>query len=167
MNKQLLPLVAAVAAGLVVAAGVGAADEVTVTATATAQNVSVSVSDGTVAYGTVSLGSTASTTSSGTDDSQTASNNGNVSEDLDIKGSNSSAWTLAGSAGSEQYAHFFCTATCDASPTWTALTTNYQALATGVAASGNQVFDLRIDMPTATADYTQQSVNVLVLASAA
>lgn len=143
-----------------------AADEATVTATVTVQNVSVTVSDGTVTYGTLGTSSSANTTSSGTNDSQTATNNGNVTSNLNIKGQNTTAWTLAGSIGADQYKHDFCITTCDSSPTWTALTTNYQTLASGVATSGTQVFDLRLNTPSSSTSFTQQSANVTVQAVA-
>ena len=61
---------------------VQAADSASVTATVTAQNVSVTVSDGSISYGTLAVNNTEDTTSSGVDDSQTATNNGNVDEDF-------------------------------------------------------------------------------------
>lgn len=141
-----------------------AATTATVTATVTVQNVSVTVSDGTVAYGTLGTNSSAGTNGS---DTQTATNNGNVTSDLSIKGQNTAAWTLAGSAGADQYVHRFCIATCASAPTnFTALTTNYQTLASGKAASATQTFDLYLTTPTSSTSFTQQSVDVLVLAAA-
>lgn len=127
-------------------------------------------SDGSISYGIVPVSTSKDTTSSGLNDTQVASNNGSVAEDFNIKGQNSSGWTLAGSAGSEQYVHAFCTTgsgspdPCDSSPTWTALTTSYQSLASNVAVSGNQRFDLKITMPTGTTATAQQSVDVTVQA---
>lgn len=138
----------------------------TVTATVTAQNVSVSVADGAVAYGTVSTSSTEDTTTNGVDDSQTATNDGNVTEDLTIRGWDTTNWTLGGTAASETYTHKFCTSTCDSSPSWTALTTSYQTLADDVSSSGTQVFDLQIGTPTSTSNYTEQSADVTVMAAA-
>ena len=146
---------------------VKAADTGTVTATVTAQNISVTVSDGTVTYGTIATSSTSDTASGDLDDSQTANNNGNITEDFNIKGQDSGAWTLGGTAGSETYTHKFCITDCDGSPVWTALTTNYQTLAEDIAASGDQVFDLQIGTPTSTSTYTEQSVDVTVQAVAA
>lgn len=141
-----------------------AASTATVTATVTAQNISVSVSDGTIAYGTMAVNSSAGTNGS---DTQTATNDGNITENLNIKGQNTAAWTLAATAGANQYVHQFCKATCASAPTnYTALTTNYQTLATSVAASGTQTFDLYVTTPTSSASYTQQSVDVIVQAVA-
>src|SRR3989344_3706482 len=145
---------------------VWAADTGAVTATVTVQNISVSIFDGTVTYGTLSNNATADTTSGGLNDSQTATNDGNVTENFNIRGANSASWTLAGTNGSDIYRHRFCTSDCDGTPTWNALTTSYQTLATGVATSGNQVFDLEIQTPNPSTVYTQQSVDVTVHAVA-
>lgn len=143
-----------------------AASTATVTATVTVQNISVSVSDGTVSYGTLATSGTKDTTSTGTDDSQTATNNGNVTEDFNIKGQNTASWTLAATQSTDQYFHKFCVTNCDASPTWTALTTSYQTLGTAIATSGTKVFDLQIGVPSSSSSYTQQSVDVTVQAAA-
>jgi hypothetical protein len=152
---------------LVVAPSVAyAASSATVNATVTVQNVSVTVTDGTVTYGTLAVNTAKDTTLSGTNDSQTASNDGNINEDINIRGQNTAAWTLAGSAGANQYMHQFCKTNCDVSPTWTSLTTSNQTLSAAVAASGTQVFDLKLTTPTSSASFTQQSVDVVIQASA-
>ncbi len=147
-----------------------AADTATVTATVTVQNVSVSVSDGTVPYGTMAVNTWKSTLPAEANDMQTATNDGNVTENFNIKGQNSANWTLASSPGSEQYTHQFCNDTdndCTTPPTnYTALTTSYQTLDTGIATSGTVDFQLRLGTPTATSYYTQQSVDVQVQAVA-
>lgn len=143
---------------------VNAAGTAAVTATVTVQSVSVSVADGTVAYGTLAVN-----TSSGTNgtDTQTATNNGNIAEDLNIRGQNTANWTLAGSAGADQYVHKFCVASCGSAPTnFTALTTSYQALGSNVAAAGTQTFDLYLTTPTSSTNFSQQSVDVTVQAVA-
>lgn len=141
-----------------------AASTAAVTATVTIQNISVTATDGTVAFGTLANNTSAGTNGS---DTQTATNNGNITENLNIKGQNSANWTLAATAGSDQYVLKFCTATCATPPTnYTALTTSYQTLATSVAASGTQTFDLYITTPNPSTVYTQQSVDVTVQAVA-
>lgn len=152
-----------------------AASTATVAATVTPQNISVSVNDGSVAYGTLDLSSTQNTTSSGVDDSQTATNDGNVAEDFNITSTNATggtAWTLAGTIGANQFKHSFCTTgtgspdPCDTSPTWTAITTagSYQALGSNITVSGTKKFDLKLDTPSSTSDYTQKSITVTVQA---
>lgn len=150
-----------------------AATEGAVTATVTAQNISITVSDGSVAYGTLAVNTSKDTTSGGLNDTQTATNNGNVIENFLIRGSNStpSGWVLAGAAGADQYVHQFCkTGTgvpdpCDATPTYTALTTVNQSLTVGVAASGTQRFDLKVTTPTSSSSFAEQNVNVTVVAT--
>lgn len=153
--------------GMLVFSAVSAASTATVAATATVQNVSVSVADGTITYGTLSNNTSKSTIVADLNDLQTATNNGNVAEGLNIKGTNSANWTLAGTAGSDSYVHKFCTATCGSPPTnFTALTTSYQTLVASVAASGTQTFDLQVTTPNPSTVYTQQSVDVTVQAVA-
>lgn len=167
-----LPIVSIlVLAGMVVSIVGQAADTAAVTATVTARNVSLTVSDGTVAYGNVALSGTASTSSDGIDDSQTATNNGNVSETFNIIGIDTvggTPWTLESAAGSNQYTHSFCnTLACDSSPTWTEITqAGYTTLSSSTVATstGTQIFDLKIGLPTASTDYTEKNVDVTVQA---
>jgi len=151
---------------LVFAPSVFAATTSTVTATVTAQNVSVSVSDGTISYGTLATDANNDTTTSGLNDSQTATNGGNINVDFNILGQDSAIWTLGGTTGVDIYTHKFCTTDCDSSPSWTALTTSYQTLSSSVSESGTQDFDLQIGTPTSTTEYTEQSVDVTVQAVA-
>lgn len=142
------------------AAGTG-----TVAATVTTQNISVAVSDGTVSYGVLGTNESKSTIATDLNDLQTATNDGNINEDFNIRGTNSANWTLAAAAGADQYVHRFCTATCTSPPTnFTALTTSYQTLANSRTPTGTQTFDLQIVTPTSSTVYTQQSVDVTVQA---
>lgn len=144
---------------------VSAATTGSVAATVTTQNISVTVTDGSVSYGTMDSNTSKSTISTDLNDTQTAANNGNVAEDLNIKGQNSTNWTLAAASGSDQYVHMFCVATCGSPPTnFTALTTSYQALSVNKAPTGTQTFDLQITTPNPSTVYTQQSVDVTVQA---
>jgi len=142
-----------------------AASTDSVTATVTVQNISVSVTDGAIAYGTLAINTSAGTNAA---DTQTATNDGNVTENLNIKGQNSANWTLdSTNATEDHYIHRFCTSSCTSPPTsYTALTTNYQTLATSVSSSGNQTFDLYITTPQSSTVYTQQSVDIMVQAVA-
>ncbi|HLM83757.1 MAG TPA: hypothetical protein VK254_00905 [Candidatus Bathyarchaeia archaeon] len=164
-----IKLVILLVAGLLIGVGSEAADTGQVSATVTAQNITVSVTDGSVSYGTLALsGISATTTGAGNvNDSQIATNDGNVAEDFNIKGASTTAWTLAATQGANQYFHKFCNnGTCDVSPTWTALTTNYQTLGTSIASSGTKEFDLQIGVPSSTATFTQQNADVTVQAVA-
>lgn len=169
MKKILFLTIGVLATALIIGQYALAATTGTVGATVTVQNVSVSVTDGTVAYGSMALNATASTRSPV--DLQTATNNGNVTEQFNIKGMDATGstqtWVLAATAGSAQYIHGFCVATCTTPPTsYTALTTSYATLAASVVASGTQTFDLYINTPTATTDYTQHTADVTVQAVA-
>lgn len=145
--------------------GVIAADTASVTATVTVQNISVTVTDGGILYGTLGQNSTKNTCD--LTDTQTATNNGNITENFNIKAIadvSTPDWTIGATAGSNIYTHKVSKATC---PTFTAtitLTTGYQGLATGITQSGNQTFDLEINTPNPSTVYTQQSVDVTVQA---
>lgn len=155
--------------GLVFTQLVYAAETATVTATVTAQEVSVTVSDGSIDYGVLASSGSKTTLSGGADDQQTATNAGNVPEDFNIKGQDSGDWTLGSAIDANVYAHKFCISSCgtNGSPAnFTALTTSYQTLASSVAVSGNQVFDLQLIAPSSSTVYTSQSVDVIVQAVA-
>lgn len=124
--------------------------------------ISITISDSAIAYGYVNI--TADTTGVG-GDTQTVTNNGNVAEDFEIVGQNSADWTLGASAGDAIYKHAWCASNCDSSPVWNALTTAYQSLATNIAASGTQDFDLQVTVPTLNAGNNQQNVNITIRAS--
>ncbi len=154
--------------GLLFALQVRSADTASVTATVTVENISVSVADGTIAYGTLGQNSTTSTVPGIGNDTQVATNDGNVASNLNIKGQDSASWTLAAAAGADEYVHRFCNDTdldCSAPvANYTALTTNYQTLDTGIAAAGTVNFQLHINTPNPSSVYVQQSVNVTVQA---
>ncbi|HDQ16668.1 MAG TPA: hypothetical protein ENN31_00930 [Candidatus Vogelbacteria bacterium] len=144
-----------------------ASDTDIVSATVTIETAAISVDDGTVEYGIMALNSTSSTYD--LSQTQTVTNEGNVSIDINIRGTSTTSWTLAGTNGSEQYVHKFCNATitdCSDTGNYTALTTSYATLDTGVATSTGISLDLEITTPTATADFTQQSADVTVQAVA-
>lgn len=118
-------------------------------------------SSGTISYGTLAAGVSSSTVSAYT---QTAKNDGTGSEAFNIKGQNTACpWTLSGTSGTDQYIHEF---SINGGSSWTALTTTYQTLATGIAANGTQNFDLRLTVPSSTACFTQQSADVTIQAVA-
>jgi len=147
-----------------------AAEESAVTATVTATNLSVSVADATVSYGGLSVGTSATTAindGDSLDDSQDAVNIGNTDAKFNIRGMNSTPdnWTLAADPASEIYSHDFCTSSCDASPSWTALTTSNQTFVASIGVGSTQNFDLRIRMPSLTTHYDAQTVSVTVQAT--
>lgn len=166
MKKRILALVGVVAlVGLLLPAVVLSAED-TVTCTVSAFLVSVTVTDGDVAYGALEVGTTKSTLAAELDDIQTATNDGTVVEDFNIKSSNaigaSQNWTLVtGTPGLNEFKHEFST---NSSFPGTALTNSYTSLATNVGTSGSQTFDLQITMPSSTTDYLEHTITVTVQA---
>ena len=142
-----------------------AASTSTVAATVMVQNISVSVADGAIAYGVLGQNATSTVTLI---DVQTATNNGNVAETFNIKGINSSDWTIGPTAATNVYVHKFCTSTCATPPTNydTALTLSYATLKTNVAVNGTTTIDLMINTPNLSTVFAQQSVDVTVQAVA-
>jgi len=139
----------------------------------TSVNISVSISDGSIDYGIMPVNTSQTTLPGELNDTQTATNNGNVTENFNIKGYDATGggctWTLASSNGSDQYVHQFCNDTdldCSSPPTnYTALTTTYQTLDTGIEVSGTVDFQLRITVPTESSCFGEQLVNVTIQAA--
>ena len=143
----------------------------TVTATVTVQNVSVSVNNASFDYGSVALNTASSTLQLYGGAGIVATNGGNVTEDFDISGANTTSYTLDSANSTEDhYIHKFCNDTadtCTSPPTsYTALTTSPAALSTNVAASGTTAFQLQITTPETVSVYDQQSAVVTITASA-
>jgi hypothetical protein len=134
------------------------------TFTTVVATVSVSVSDGAISYGTIPANSTKSTCTSELNDAQTVTNDGNVTENFLIKGQNSANWTLAATAGSNQYVHKFLNGACSTFSGGTALTTSDQNFATGISPSGTATLNLQMNTPNPSTVYTQQSVDVTITA---
>ncbi len=138
-------------------------------ATVTAQNISVVItSNGSVPYGTVALsGSKSSTDVSAT---QSAVNNGNITEVFNIKTSTATSsagtWTIGSATGSvDVYMHQFATST--ASPiwrTWTAQDT-YAAATGSIAVNSTTTIDLKIGIPSSVSEYSAKSISVTVQAT--
>lgn len=144
-------------------------DWIPVEVTYTTAIVSVSVSDGVVTYGFMPANTSKSTLPGELNDMQTATNNGDVIENFNIKGQDSANWELADTNGSDQYIHMFCNDTdnnCSSPPTnYTALNEDsYTTLDTNIAVSGTVDFQLRLTTPNPSTVFTQQQVNVTVQA---
>ena len=121
-------------------------------------------SNGVVSYGFVAPSANKDTTAGGT---QTARNDSTIAENFNIKTSNATGgtqWTIGSSAGVNIFVHEFST---NGGSVWTKFTAadTYQTLATGVAASGTQNFDLRITAPT-DSDTQQKTITITVQAFA-
>jgi len=156
--------------GLVVGVGTQAVGTADVSATVTAQLVSVSVADGGITYGILPLDSTEDTTTSGLNDVQTATNNGNIAESLGIRSSDAVSdgtnWELAAARGTDEFTHEF---SLNDGSSWTAFDVDnatYSTLNSNVAVNGTQTFDLRIGTPDNSTDSVEHTVTVTVQATA-
>jgi hypothetical protein len=121
--------------------------------------------DGTIAYGNVEGGQSKSTID--LTDTQTAQNDGDATENLNIMTSNAvngTSWTVGSSAGENIFVHEFST---NSGGDWTkfAEADSYHTLATGVEVSSTVDFDLRITVPT-DSDGTQKNITITVQAIA-
>jgi hypothetical protein len=141
----------------------------TVTPQWTISNTVVSVTlttDGTVAYGTLGFGDTKNTIT--LSDTQTAQNDGNVTETFNIKttaATGGTGWSLGSAPGSDTFVHEFST---NSGSNWTKFTTAgvYQTLSTGITASGTKAFDLQITAPNPSSDTVQKTITITVQAVA-
>ncbi len=172
MNKLILPVCLLGLFGLLMGPMAWAADTDVVDATVMIQNISVSVSDGDVSYGTMAVSTFKSTIATDLNEMQTATNDGNVTEDLNIKGQDTAAWTLESAVDANKYVHQFCNDTdadCSAPPTgFTAMTeSGYTTLDEDVVALGTVDFQLRLGTPSSSISYTEQEVDVTVQAALA
>jgi len=132
--------------------------------------VSVTVTPATIVYGTVALGTSEDTVTLG--QQLTVTNNGGVTADFSIKTSDATrsggtTWTLAAAQGNNQFTHEY--SKTGPTPTWSGMDVAdyYYDLATNVAPSGTQTFDLQIGMPTSTPDYAEHTIIITILAVAA
>jgi hypothetical protein len=135
----------------------------TVTATVTVENVSVTVADGGVAFGTIAVNTAANSCS----DSQTVTNAGNVNEDFTIEVANSANWTVGAATDSNVFIASFKAAACPYTGS-TQLTAADAplSLATNKAAEATVTLNVGITTPTASTNYTAQSIVFTVTASA-
>lgn len=134
--------------------------------------VSVSVSDGVITYGTRAASASATTLSGDLNDMQTATNDGNVTENFNIRGQDATGggctWTLSNQPGADLYVHQFCNASdssCTSPPTnYTTLTTSYQTLKTGIPTSSSVNVHFRLITPTGSSCYNEQTVDITIQA---
>jgi hypothetical protein len=172
MKKLISSIMLVALVGTTVAIGAGAADVTGgIGATVTADVIAITVSDNTVAYGTMAPGETKTTIASGLNDTQIATNTGNVAETFTIKGSDSVAWTLETAADTDKYFHGWCEdllADCNAAEDYTALDTEYKPVVAGhelTATTGHVHLDLWLKVPTINTATDHQHVDVTILAT--
>lgn len=154
-------------AGTFLSSVVLATDSAQVTATVTVQNIAIEFNSGSptsIAYGNMGNNSSADTNPAGT---ITMKNNGNIAEDFQLKGNSvgdTPDWTLAAVAGSDNYVHKYCSATCGSPPTnYSVLTTAYtDSVVSDIAASATQAFDFYINTPNPSTVFTEQAVSISI-----
>ncbi|MCK4388140.1 MAG: hypothetical protein KAW00_05145 [Dehalococcoidia bacterium] len=178
-------LVLALALGALIPAAAFAAETGEVACTVSGKLIALTVTDASVDFGTLDLGSTknsavynAPNNTNGLTpaQTQTITNTGTVAEDFNMKTSNASGgtnWTIAAAAGSEEFTYAYLVsdtayaggAAIGSFTKWAAAD-SYVADAGGanVAASGVKYLELEIGMPTLTADYGVHTITVTVLA---
>ncbi len=142
------------------------ANEGTVTATVTIGIVSVSVDPSSFDYGTIPFNSSKSSFDA-MEEANIKATVGTVKTDLDIKGADTTDWTLEATPEVDQYAHKFGTAADSTTQagSYAALTTTYSnTLATELDPEDDIWFGLEIETPTS-GTATQQNAVVTILAS--
>ena len=123
-------------------------------------------SSGVIEYGFVEIGTASSTVGNGY--TQTAQNDGNTAEKLNVKSSDATVgtgWTLASTIGTNQFKHEFSTTT---GSRWDVMpnSATYVTADPSVAVSGTATFDFRLTVPSASTDYQQKSITITVQAVA-
>ena len=173
-------IAAAIGAGaLMVASFLPVLAAETVTATVTPQIISVSVTSGSVDYGVLATSDTNNTFDGvATADTQTVENTGNDSINIALRSSDAAKtgaagatdWALEGTAGPEVFVHYY---DLDVNGSFTAFpfdgtfaNTITADLATLATNGSTATLDLKIDMPTSSADVTLHSIGVTVIATA-
>ena len=135
--------------------------ESTVSATVTPAVLSVTATPTSVDYDVVEL---TSADNIPTPSTFTATNNGSITENIDIRGANTADWTLVSTVpATDQYRHEFSK---DGFTTPIILTTANQGLDTGIAVNGTVTVSLRLDAPTASTTAATQTAPVTVIAVA-
>ncbi|KKU95321.1 MAG: hypothetical protein UY28_C0056G0007 [Candidatus Amesbacteria bacterium GW2011_GWB1_48_13] len=134
------------------------------TTTDAASIISVTLtSDGEIQYGL--LGSSESKTTLTLTDTQTAQNDGNVTEKFNIKASNATggtAWTLGDPVSTNVFKMRYSINGTD----WTTLTTadSYQTLAQNITSTSSQNFDLELTAPSSSSDAAQKTITITIQA---
>jgi len=158
--KKIIPiLIAILALGWIIPANAGQTATITVTVTPTG-TYSISVSPTSWDNGQLAYGSSNSTSGGYFN----VTNNGDITCKVQIKASDTTDWTLASSAG---YNQFVMKASTDGGSNWDlTLTTSYQDLFSSIPPTGTNwdTFDLQLIMPTSGDAETQQTITVTLQA---
>jgi hypothetical protein len=140
---------------------VRAQDTDTVAATVTATNLAVSVSDGTIAFGSVALNTATST--HGTGQSQTVSNDGSNAT-LNVRSGDATggtSWTLGTTTASNQFTLAVSTTT-GSSYSLLQDTDVYLTASSTFLSLTSGPLDFRFTTPTVSSDFVQKSLTITV-----
>lgn len=177
MIKKILLGVGLLALVVLIAKPALAADTGAVSATVTPKNISVSVSPTSVSYGILALSASDASRTTALSGTFTVSNDGNVTETFNIKGTNATGgggdttWTLnsspaaTGTVGANQYVHRYDEGASFTDGEAAALSTGYLLLKSGIAASGTANSVLQMNMPTSTTGNGLRTSTVTVQAT--
>ena len=123
--------------------------------------ISITVTDGEVSFGFMPLESSKTTIT--LSDTQTVTNNGNVTVTVSVKGFDTGCpWTLASTVANEQYMYEF---SINDGSNWYPISKTYGNLKTGLTASSSQEFDLKFWTPSSTLCNNEQTANITLLAT--
>jgi hypothetical protein len=164
VKKLALVLSLAVSLGTVLAANSLAAQDETINATVTPVNIAIDILEaGPLAYGNVPLGTQGAIPNPS---NFTVENVGSSTIDLQVAGFNTAGgWTLASTAGTDAYVHYY---SVGLNGPWTPLTTTATTFKEDLASTAGpdqQSVFLKLDMPTATGNFNQQTMPVKVTAT--
>ena len=136
-----------------------ASDTATITVTVTPTGtLSITVTPTSWANGNLAYGSSNSTSSGYFN----VTNNGTITCNVNILGSNTTNWTIASSAG---YNQFVMQASTDGGTNWNiTLSTTATSLFTSLAPNDYKTFDLKLIMPTGGDTTSQQTITVTLQA---
>lgn len=143
-----------------------AAQTATVNVTVTAQNISVYAKTAAggaplIEYGNLAVGGRACSTT--TTDTQEAINNGSITEDFNIKTTDSTDWDIGTSSpGNEIYTHQFSTTT--GAYDWPFIDNEYVTMEEGIIVEATSTLDTYISVPSSTVNYGVQSTTITIQA---
>ncbi len=176
MNKQFIASLCVLAVvGMAVGVGVKGAD--IVDCTVTPKLIAVSVGDGSVDYGVLSFGNDTNDTLDGTAvETQTITNDSNVSADIDLKSTDATGttpWELVSAMpGSEEFRHQYDIDGTAGFAVWEDFPTDNNYTITPVAtltkfggADDSATLDLNIVMPSSSSDMSDHSITITARAT--
>ncbi|MGE0058474.1 MAG: hypothetical protein AB7T32_10875 [Dehalococcoidia bacterium] len=165
MKKTVLALTAAIATASALAINALAAPDDTISTTVTPVSIAIDILEtGPLAYGNVPLGTAGAVPNPS---NFTVQNSGSTNVDLKIAGFNTSGgWNLGSSQGADTYVQYYSTSGTPGS--WTPLNLTGELFKQNLPPSGSnqQSVFVKLDMPTSTNNFNQQTMPIKVTAIA-